>query len=348
MDRTRVQFDFVYFSTPPKENHIEEISALGGRTYKIDRPSLKNAAFYKKKVAEKFLSGLDYDYKIAHFHTFILVNLFYKALRKNNIKVITHSHNTKLSSNFFKSIRNRLICTGLNRHTDYKVACSRLAGEKLFGKKSFNKDGKIIFNAIDLDRFIFSDVGREKIRQEFNLTDKIVLIHVGRLEKQKNHPFLLKIMTALVKESPKYHLLLVGRGPDGDKLKEIVKRKGLKDHVTFAGIRNDIPDILSAGDVFVFPSLFEGLGIAVVEAQANGLNCVVSNNVPKEASASDSVRFRQLNNLGAWLSDIKESVQPERENLNENLVKAGYDIKTEAVKLQEFYIREVLSGSLKE
>lgn len=217
--------------------------------------------------------------------------------------------------------------------------CGEESGKWLYGDK--NKSRFIMLNnAIDAAVYSFDASKREEMRRQLGLTGELVVGHVGRFNPQKNHPFLLDIFAALLKKEPDAVLLLVGGGADMPKIQAKVQELGIAERVRFLGVRSDVADLMQAMDVFVFPSLYEGLGIALVEAQAAGLPCVVSDTIPHEAYLTDLVDPEKLSAPEEkWAEKILSMRAVPRTDRHEEIAAHGFDISTEAVKLQEFYLK---------
>ena len=279
IDKTKVQFDFLVEST---SNIIDKdkIEAMGGKVIII--PPYTKIFKYIKELRRIFKEG-NYDIVHSNMNALSVFTLFAAWLAKIKVR-IAHSHSTTNKKEWKKNlIKNILRPFSKVFATDY-FACSELAGRWLFGNKTFNK-GKvtIINNAIEVEKFLFNEEVRSQIRKELNIEDKFVIGHVGRFVEQKNHIFLIDIFYEVQKERSESVLLLIGDGPLYNDIYQKVERLGILDKVIFAGVHKHPERFYQAMDVFVFPSLYEGLGMVLIEAQINGLPCIISNNIPKEA-----------------------------------------------------------------
>jgi glycosyltransferase EpsF len=196
----------------------------------------------------------------------------------------------------------RIIKRLIPLYATHLFACSTQAGEWMYGKRPFS----IIPNAIDFQAFRFDLQSRNDIRKSLSIAkDTFVVGHIGRFDYQKNHQFLIKVFTKLLEVSPGAKLVLIGEGNNVDEIRALVSSYRITESVLFLGHRDDIPDLLAAMDCFVLPSHFEGLGIVLLEAQANGLPCVVSSAVPAEVDYSGLVSFIDLcEPLDVWISEI--------------------------------------------
>lgn len=339
ISRERVQFDFL--CNTEEVAFEDEIRALGGSVFKICARS-RNAARYRRELYSFFKEHAR-DYCAIWVNVCSLANIDYlKMAKKFGIGCrIIHSHNAQNMDSFARGLLHRLNRPFLKRYATHFWACSCLAADWFYSKKIQNSDKfKIIPNAIDTTAFAFSKAARDEARRELCLSNRLVIGNVGRLHRQKNQLFLLDIFKAILARRPDAHLLLVGGGEDEGALKERVRELNLGDKVSFLGVRTDIPRLLSAIDLFVFPSAFEGLGISLLEAQAAGLPSFASEGViPREAAASDLVEFISLNESAeAWAEKIlKKADDVTRPDTRHELAKAGFDITTTVSSLQAFF-----------
>lgn len=331
VDKNLIQFDFLYFEDA-KDTFEEEIKKLGGKCYRISRPSLRIA----------FLSELNTffkrhnDYVAVHIHEVYLTTLFSYFIKSAGIKnIITHSHATQFSDNKAKALRNRIMCLGINAISDVHCACSRAAGELLYGNK---REMLVISNAVDCRKFAFDSAMRDEVRKEFSVESDFVIGHVGRFSEQKNHIFLIQIFEEILQIRTDAKLLLVGDGPLRQEIFSLVCEKKLLDHVIFVGHRKDVNRLLQAMDVFLLPSLFEGLPVIGIEAQVSGLRCVVADTITSELKVRD-VEFLSLScSPKEWAKVVVNKGSSEREVASKMMEEAGYNITKEAVKLQDLYL----------
>ena len=333
IDRSKVQFDFLYFYDV--DNSMEkEIVEMGGKVYKIGIPKKKKKFF---NTINLFFSKNKYD--IIHCHPIFGSFFFGKTARKNGVKtIIQHSHTSKYGKNIISSFRNKLLFLYSKKNITDFAACSKNAA-KLLGNKTGKFKTEIFKNAIDISNYSYSDSKRDKIRNEFNInSDDFVIGHIGRFSVEKNHEWLIDFFADFLNKKDNSKLFLVGRGPTKNNIEKKVKELGIEDKVIFAGIRNDINDILSAVDTFILPSKFEGLGIVAVEAQAAGLVTICSSGVPDDILITkNSIKFN-LTCKDRIIDYIIEKNGIRDLHTEDLLSKAGYDIKSSALKLQNFYI----------
>ena len=335
IDRKEVQFGFLYFTEDRSEDYKSEIKELGGKIYFFN--------INKWRLKESFrtaFSDLKEKYDVFHVHELYLLFAAEKTARQSGVKaIIGHAHTIKYSEKFFSGIRNRITCLGINRRCDYEVACSRDAGKLFFGNDIHTGKFNIINNAIKLGEYHFDSEKRLRIRNNLGLTEKnFVVGHVGRFTHPKNHPFIIELFKEIWKNKEYSRLLLIGEGPCEDRIKELVRKNKLEDMVIFLGSRKDVNDLYSAMDVFLFPSLYEGLGSAVVEAQANGLPCFVSNTVPLQAKVLGSYKIFDLKDgPEKWAEKILNADLTRNNDSYDLMTGAGFNIDIECKKLKDLY-----------
>ena len=284
IDKEKIQFDFVSFSQ--EEAHYDkEIISLGGKIIRISPPSILN---YKKAINDMKKVIKEYGpYEVVHAHTLFNSGFAIKAAKELNIKTrITHAHTTlDNESTIVRKIYANYMRKSINKNSTHLLACSNEAGRYLFGEKSLsNKNYAFFSNLIDYNKVLNIDKNKvEEFKDEYSLKDKIVIGHVGTLKQAKNQKFLIEITNYLVKENKDIRLLLVGDGSMRHDLEEIVKKYNLQEQVVFTGIREDVEVALHSMNIFAFPSIYEGLGLVLLEAQSAGLPCLVSEAIQPEA-----------------------------------------------------------------
>lgn len=333
IDRDKIQFDFLYFKEfPTNTTYMREIEYLGGRTYLMEQPA--HIFHYICKLC-KFFKEHKSEYTILHIHEVYLTFLLAPIAHAHGLKVITHCHSTKFSDKPLNAIRNRLACIGISNHADLRFACSKAAGIALYGKSA---DFTVINNAIDLDKFAFNSAKRAQLRNELSLEDKVVLGHVGRFDEQKNHNFLINIFYEVQKTLPNSVLLLIGEGPLMKSVKEYVTSLGLQDKVIFLGRRADVGDLYNVMDIFCLPSLFEGLPVVVVEAQANGLPCLLSDAITCEVAIVNVIFASLSSSPSEWNDKMLKLLIAKRcaADLTKLSIR-GFDITVESQKLEHMY-----------
>lgn len=327
MDRTKYQMDFGVF-TKEECFYDEEIKLLGGKVHHLV-PKTKNFSLYKKGLydlvkKEQYKYVLRITSNAAGFYDL-------KIAKEAGARVcIARSSNSSDGDSFKVKLINDISRFLFVKYVDVKIAPSDLAAEYTFGKKATAK-GEVHYlnNALDLNVYSFSEEKRKRIQGEFGLQGKFVVGHVGRFSKQKNHKFLIDVFYELKKKKDNAVLLLVGNGELKQNIEDKAKALGITESLIFAGIRSDIPDLLSAMDVFVFPSFYEGMPNTVIEAQSTGLQCVIADTITKEACVTDCVHFKSLaDSAEKWAEKILESKNNivDRFLYSKIMKNRGYDI----------------------
>ena len=338
IDRAMLQFDFLVHRQE-RVAFDDEIEALGGIIYRLPR-LVPWSRSYLSALARFFDEHP--DYKIIHVHQDCLSSVILKAAEQHDVPVrIAHSHNASQDKNLKYPIK-LWYKRSIPKYATNLFACGKDAGDWMFGGASF----RIINNAIDVEAYTYALPKRRKIRQQLGLENEFTIGHVGRFCQQKNHSFLLESFAALLKKEPNSVLLLVGGGKDMPKMQAKAQALGITEHVCFLGVRSDVADLMQAMDVFVFPSLYEGLPVTMVEAQAAGLPCIISDKVPTECIITEGLVDVLPLSAGpeAWAEKILEKRVFPRADRHDEIAANGFDITTEAVKLQEFYL-EAIKGT---
>lgn len=332
IDREKIQFDFLVHRQE-RAAYDDEIEAMGGKIYRLPRLVPWSKAYLT--ALNRFFDEHP-EYRIVHVHQDCLSSVILKAAQQHNIPVrIANSHNANQDRNLKYPIK--LWCRrSIPRCATHLFACGKDAGDWMFGGASY----QIINNAIDTTAYTYDTNKRVELRRQLGLADELVIGHVGRFNPQKNHPFLMDIFAALLKKESNAVLLLVGGGEGMSKMREKVQELGIAEHVRFLGVRSDVADLMQAMDMFVLPSLYEGLPVTMVEAQAAGLPCIISDKVPPECILTEGlVDVMPLSaSPGAWAEKILAKRAIPRTDRRAEIAAHGFDITTEAVKLQEFYL----------
>ena len=330
IDRSKVQFDFLVHRDF-RADYDDEIEALGGKIYRLPPMVIWRRSYYKALNA--FFAAHP-EYRIVHAHLNCMSTVILKAAKKNGVSVrIAHSHafGTRFLIRDYYRIRLPGVATQL-------FACGKLAGDWMFRGAKY----RVIPNAIDVDRYVYNPEKRREMRASLGIpSDAFVVGHIGRLNYIKNHTFLLDVFEKVKEQKPESVLLFVGDGELRQELEKKAETLGLRDSVIFTGIRSDVPDLTQAMDSFAFPSLTEGLPVALVEAQAAGLPCLISTGVPSESAMIPEVRRLELS-LGAagWARHLLEWAELPRRDTREEIASAGYDIKTNVEYLQNYYLEQ--------
>lgn len=334
IDRDRVQFDFLTHRDF-RADYDDEIEALGGKIYRL--PRLVPWSRHYHKALHSFFAGHP-EYKIVHVHQDCLSSVILKAARKHGIAVrIAHSHNSSQDKNL-KYLIKLFYRAQIPRYATQLFACGKDAGDWMFRGQPY----QIISNAIDSKQHVFDYSRRMSMRQKLGLpSNAFVIGHVGRFDLQKNHSFLLDVFASAKAQQRHAVLLLVGDGNLRAEIEQKAAALGLSDDVIFTGVRSDVPDLLQAMDCFVFPSMYEGLGIVVIEAQASGLSCIVSDGVPSECAITDLVEHCPLSKGPEyWARTILKRKGILRTDRSREIIQAGYDITAKAQWLQNYYLEQ--------
>lgn len=336
IDPKRFQIDFIT-GIDERSIYYDEIENAGSKIYYIPKMSAKNINKTRKKI-KNFFKENSKNYDIIHCHVLNMGAFYLYYAKKYGIKVrILHSHEIKTSDLKLHELRNKILLPVAIKNANYFCACSYKAGNKIL----VNKEFKIINNAINGERFKYNDLYRKEIRKKYNISDNTIVIgNVGRLCKQKNQRFLMDIYSEIKLQNDNTKLMIVGNGPLENKLKEYAKIKKIDENVIFVETTYEIEKMYQAFDVFVLPSISEGLGIVLIEAQVSGLPCVVSDTIPKEAQISSQYKKISLqDSISKWGKVILNSVKKERETNLIGLETNNFNVKEEANKLGEYYLK---------
>ena len=349
IDRSKVQFDFLLNR---KERGIfdDEIEALGGRIYRLPNIDYTKISAYLKAL-DKFFEEHG-EYKIVHSHLNAVSVFVLRAAKRYQVPVrIAHSHTSLHTLNFnpFSTDRHglafllrfsvqNLLRKRITRYASNYFSCGEKAGQWLFGSKNMSQV-KLINNALDSDDFTYCPETALKTREALGVGDKFVIGHVGNFAPEKNHVFIIKVYKEIRKLNPDTCLVLVGGFSRSDL--EKLTAEALPEDVMVLGSRNDVPELLQAMDLFLFPSTNEGLPVTLIEAQAAGLKIKASANITRELKMTDLIDFIPLSESPVyWAENVLESLPYQRRNTKEDIIAGGYDIKSKAEELQEFYVGE--------
>ena len=347
IDRSKIQFDFLCDEDSTNIPY-EEIEQLGGRVILI--PPYQKVFKYQKELIRIFK---EINYKIVHSHINTLSAFPLRAAKKAGVKVrMAHSHSTTNKKEWKKNLLKQVLRPVSKVYATNYMCCSELAGRWLFGDKAYDS-GKVYLlnNAIDLDKFKYNEKLRKEKRKELGISDDTIVIgHIGRFVAQKNHTFLIDIFNGVHKKNNNSILLLAGQGPLKEEIKNKVKELKLNDSVRFLGQRNDVNELYQAFDVFCLPSLYEGLPVVGVEAQASGLLCILSNAMTKETKVLDITKFMSLNNPPEeWADSILDDVKKyKRIDTSKEMTSKNFNIKEEAKKLEKYYLNLYNNGGEEE
>lgn len=335
IDTSQVQFDFLV--EMPGELD-EKIRKMGGKIYYLHE---KNKKSYYSALINFFQEHP--EYRVVHTHTHARMGVVLKAAKKCNVPCrIAHSHNARNDLPRVAAFLKGISSIPIEMSATHFFACSANAAKWLFPHRV--KECRVLYNGIRLEDYLFNTHSRQKVRNALNISDDaFVMIHVGRFAKQKNHEYLVKILENYSKiDTSDWKMIMVGEGPLEESIATQVQEAGLKDHVLLLGSRNDVNELYSAADIFIFPSLHEGLGIVVIEAQASGLPCVVSDAIPMEADMGVGLMNTLClqDDFEKWSKLIasKKQTPEEREVRKEAILSGKYNIKLIAAQVQKFYL----------
>lgn len=331
IDREKVQFDFLVHRQE-RAAYDDEIELLGGKIYRLPRlvPWSRSYLAAMNRFFEEHP-----EYRIVHVHQDCLSSVILKTAKSHGVPVrIAHSHSSSQDINLKYPIK-LWYKRSISKYATDLFACGNAAGDWMFSGATY----RVINNGVYTPDYLPNVEKRHAIRDALGLKDELVIGHVGRFSQPKNHPFLLKLFAALLKKTPNAVLLLVGGGENMPQIQSQAQALKIASHVRFLGIREDVSNLMQAMDVFVLPSLYEGLPVTMVEAQAAGLPCLISDKVPQECILTEGLVDVVPLSAGteAWAKKILEKCNTPRIDHSAEIAAHGFDITTEAIKLQEFY-----------
>lgn len=354
-DRNRVQFDFLVHSG--EEGFYEkEIRELGGRIFRVPRFRIYNYFSYRKALKKFFQEH--HEFALVQGHMTSTAAIYLPIAKKAGVKkTAAHARSAGVDKGL-KGIMTRFLRRNLADKADYLFTCSELAGISVYGEKAV-REGKTIFipNAIDCAGFTFDPEKRKKMREELGLTDALIIGHVGRFHYAKNHEYLLRVFAELCRMSAgaggstaetgadqNYHLILLGEGPLMEDTRKLAEELGVADRVHFLGNHKNIADYYQAMDYFVYPSRYEGMPGTIVEAQASGLPCLMSDTICREVIATELVETMSIEKEPkVWAEELQRRIdalvskQENREKYAAKMAAAGFDVQAQAERMMRFY-----------
>ena len=344
MNREEIQFDFLVHSGK-KGFFDEEIKRLGGKIYYL--PSFRVYNYFSYKKACRLFFAEHPDYAAVHGHMTSTASIYLPEAKKAGIPLtIAHARSAGVDKGI-KGTLTKLLRKNLYKKCDKMLACSDLAAKAVFGEKSYRENKVTILpNAIDTREYMPSEQIRNQIRREYQIEDKFVIGHVGRFHYAKNHEFLVEIFAEILKQRENAVLMLLGDGPLRGEIEEKAKRLGVYDKIIFAGNQTPAAPFYQAFDYFLFPSRFEGMPGTVVEAQAAGLKCLISDSVTKQVKATDLVTFLSLEQPAkVWADEMIRQTQEEADRNGKrnpaaecyNLASTNYDVNNQVRFYEELY-----------
>ena len=337
IDRDKYEIHYLVFDEN-KEAYEQELNRAGIQVFHFPEPS-RGYIQYLKKLAELMKKN---SYDIVHAHT--MFNCGWAMLLAWYMKVpcrISHSHSIKMADHHYSILAKvyQFVMQKLIHifGTEF-IGCGKAAGEWLFGKKFFEKHGKVIYNGIDTQQFRFSSRTRNEMRKQLNLEKHFVIGHVGHFMKVKNQKFLISLMPGILERRSEAVLLLLGDGELKEENWEYCKELGIADRVIMAGNVSNVADYLCAMDVFVFPSLYEGMPLSVIEVQCNGLPCIISDAVPDDVFLTDLITPIGLNEpKQRWIDEICRTSRKNEESYGDKMMKSGFDKRVMLKRIYSIY-----------
>lgn len=329
IDRSRVQFDFIV----DEDSTLvpgDEIESLGGRVFVV--PPYQHVIAYQRALVALFR---EQGWTVVHSHENALSVFPLRAAKRAGVPVrIAHSHSTSGRGEPARNAMKAVLKRFSNIYPTHRMACSRHAGEWLFGRHA---DFEVLYNAIELQKFDFDASAREKVRRELGISPRTLAVgHIGRFMPQKNHAYLVEVFSDVLRMGVDAKLVLVGEGELKPETMGLVERAGISECVLFLGQRDDVARLYQAFDVFCLPSIYEGLGIVAIEAQRAGLPCLLSERVPREADVTGDARFIPLSQRDAWSREVAGVEVGMRIPVREDSF-SDYDIDRAATRLADMY-----------
>lgn len=338
IDRTRFQVDFVA-SYLEENDYSDEIKNLGGKLYLLPRFNVLNYFSFRRSWNSFFD---EHHYDIVHGHATGVASIYLGIAKNKGIVTIAHSHSDGYRGNIFARMLKYILARKVRYVSDYWFACSSKAAERLFASeyKTYGNYFEMP-NAIDVVQYKYNPQVRDNIRKSLDIGPQTVLYgHVGSFSVPKNHKFLLEVFKAVHEKNRDSKLLLLGSGPLEAEILSYISSYNLTDSVILKGTVCNVTDYLHAMDAMIFPSLFEGFGIAVLEAESAGLYTIVSDRVPEEACIVDSViRLSLSAPLQTWVDTSLSIPALDRGSYNDIIAKTKYNIKTSIKQLSDIYIK---------
>lgn len=336
IDREKMQFDFMIHTT--KECYFnKEIRELGGNIYCVPRFRLYNYFSYKKAWKKFFAEHK--EFQAVHGHMTSTAAIYLPVAKSGGVPItIAHARSAGVDKGL-KGKLTKFLRKNLAKRADIKIACSGIAAEAVFGKKAAdNKEVKIIPNAIDLEQFSFDINKREEMRDKLGITDKWVIGHAGRFHYAKNHLYLVRIFAEIAEQCEDAVLLLLGDGSERESVEALVDELGLHEKVLFMGNQKNVADYYQAMDYVVFPSRYEGLPGTIVEAQAAGLRCLISDTIATEVACTDLVSYESIEKEPkTWADIVIAGREYERGSRIDEMRRKGFDVFGQVAMYEKIY-----------
>lgn len=334
LDKEKYQYDFVFHEGSPIEDIPHELKDMGARSFKV--PPVSKPIKYMSEI-KRIIKREGYKIVHSNMNTLSLFSLY--VAKTCGVKYrILHNHSTSSGVEKKRDLIKRVLRPFNLLMTNKPCACSELAAKWMYGERAV-EEGKIkVFrNGVDTERFRFNADYRDEIRKEFKVENKRVIGHVGRFMTQKNHLFVIDIFEKYSQRDEDAVLMLVGSGELQAEVKAYVAKKKLSDKVIFTGVRKDVEKLFCAFDVFILPSLYEGLPVVGMEACASGLPLLLADTITRECAVTDSVEFIPIDDAEVWAERIAESFGKDRYSISEQMVNGPYNIKNCVKELENYY-----------
>lgn len=337
LDRERFQFDF-YVESGNEGAYDDEVRELGGRVYYSKKKNIANIPSFKQFY--RFLE-VHREYRIVYAYN-QWAGFYLKSAKKAGVPTRIAFARTSLDKKSLKNSIKNAVKKNVNKYATHRFAVSKKAALWLFGGEVVADEKTEVWpNAINSQAFAYSDSVRREMREELELEDKYTVVHVGNIRPEKNHSFLLEVFSEIKKLHENAQLILAGRG-GMDPLMEKVRHLNIDGSVHYLGVRDDISRVLQAGDVFIFPSLYEGFPGAVLEAEASGLPCIISDTITDEVMLTDSIVAESLDKSPQmWAEKVNEIDRADRESAWKVVKDKGYDIVNLVDRMQKFFSEEI-------
>ena len=343
IDRNKIQFDFLVHSE--EEGYFDkEIYNLGGRIHHISRFKGTNIISYYREAYEFFKKNK--EYKIVHGHIGSCASLYLSAAKKCGCFTIAHSHSTGNGKKNLHDFFFNIFSYPTRYIADYFFGCSTEAGLMRYGRRIVNSNKYHNFsNAIDSERFMFSPIKRKYLREQLRIEDKMVIGTVGRITDAKNPLFIIEIMSEYIKHNPNAVFLWVGNGDMYDVVSQKIDEMKLGESMIIVGQKQNVEDYLMAMDLFLFPSKYEGLPTSVIEAQATGLPCLLSDTITREVEITNLIKWMSIEQSSVkWANAIDDVRIESRMSQINQVIKSGYDIHENSKVLTSFYEKVLTKG----
>lgn len=328
IDRSKYQFDFLVHREG-KHDYTDEVISLGGRIFTLPSFNPFNTNGYLSKLDDFFKHHKEYS--VVHSHLDTLSAFPLKAAKKHGIKIrIAHAHNASQDKNL-KYIIKYFAKKKIKKYATKLIGCGKAAGKWTFETEHF----EIINNAIQVKDYAYNEIHSEKFKNKYSLDNNYVIGHIGRFNDTKNHIFMVEILEEVLKKRKDIKLLLVGEGPTKSTVISYAEKLGVLDNIVFAGLIENVNEVINAMDIFIMPSKYEGFPLVLVEAQTNGLKCIVSTNVSSEVNITGDVKFISLKDKELWVQEILNETK--RRDYSEKIKENGFDVKENILKLERIY-----------